>query len=55
MGQLKRNKVKRKREKNKDGTFTKARFVSRLMQVGWTMKEAIEEYKRIKEGEYDEC
>ncbi len=57
MGQSKGDKIKkkRKREKNKDGTFTKSGFVKRLMEAGWEMKEAVREYKRIKEGAYDNC
>jgi len=55
VGQPKRNKIKRKRHKNKDGTFTKSGFICRLMEAGWTMKEALEEYKRIRRGDYDEC
>lgn len=55
MGLAKRNKVRRRRAKNKDGTFTKTGFVTRLVEAGWELKEAVREYKRIKEGAYDNC
>jgi hypothetical protein len=48
MGQSKGNKIKKKKSKSK--LFTRAGFVKRLMEAGWKMKEAVREYKRIREG-----
>ena len=50
MGKPKNSKIKKKKFKNVD--FTKEGFISRLMESGWDMKEAIEEWKRIRKGEY---
>jgi hypothetical protein len=54
MGKPKNSKVKRERNKNKDGTFTRTGFVRRLVENGWTLKEAVREEKKIAKGEYDE-
>jgi len=53
MGKLKNSKVKKK-EKHKDGSFTKDGFVKRLVQNGWTLKDAVREYTNIMKGVYDE-
>ena len=53
MGKPANNKVKKK-EKHKDGTFTKDGFVKRLVQNGWTVKDAVREYSRIMKGVYDD-
>lgn len=50
MGQSKSNKVKRKRK----GRISKAGFVAFLLEVGWTMKEALEEWNTRKNGTTEE-
>jgi len=53
MGKPKDSKIKKK-EKHKDGTFTKHGFVKRLVHNGWTLKDAVREYNNIMKGVYDE-
>lgn len=48
MGQPKRDKVRRE---PKPRLLTKSGFVKRLVEAGWELKEAVREYKRIKEGQ----
>lgn len=52
MGKPKGNKVRK--EKLKNGSFTKYGFVKRLMDSGWNMKEALEEWKRVRIGVYND-
>ena len=50
MGQPKGNKVKRKRR----GKINKAGFVAFLLEVGWTMKDALEEWNNRKNHSTEE-